>query len=87
MDIAIGDLLTIEGKKYITLEKTTYENNEYLFVNEVTNDEEDVTEDFYILKVVDDKVRIIVEEELKNVLIPKFQQLLEKDIKELLEEE
>ena len=75
MDIAIGDLLTVEGKKYITLEKTTYENNKYLFVNEVTNDEEDVTENFYILK-----------EDLKNTLISKFQQLLEKDIKELLEE-
>lgn len=81
--IIAGDLLTIEGKKYITLETLTYENNNYAFVNEMTEDEE-ATEDFYIFKIFDDGIRIVVEETLKNTLLPKFQELLEKDIKELL---
>jgi hypothetical protein len=85
MEIVIGDLLTIEGKQYITLEKLTYEGNEYIFVNKIINEEE-VSDEFYIFKIVDEGVRIIVEDDLRNTLITKFEELLKKDIKELLQE-
>ena len=82
-NVSVGDLLTIEGKKYITLELLNYENNDYLFVNEMT-DEEEVTEDFYIFKLFyDGSIRIVTEERLKQVLIPKFQELLKNDIRDL----
>lgn len=83
MDIVMGDLLTVEGKKYITLETLIYENNKYAFVNKVINEEE-VSDEYYIFKIVDGGIRIVVEDKLKNILIPKFQELLKKDINELL---
>ena len=83
MEIIKGDLLKIENKKYMTLEILMHENNKYAFVNEVTANEE-VTEDFYILKVLEDGVRIVIEENLQKVLIPKFQDLLKQDIKDLI---
>ena len=83
MDIAIGELLTIEEKKYITLEVLTHKGNNYAFVNKVT-DEDECTDEFYIFEILEDGIRIVIEDKLKNELMTKFQNLLEKDIKELL---
>lgn len=83
MNIVIGDLLTVEGEKYITLQKINYEGFDYVFVNKTVSDDE-VSDEFYIMKVVNDGVSIVIEEELKNILIPKFQELLIKDMNELL---
>lgn len=85
MDIVIGDLLTLEDGKYITLEKLTHENDEYIFVNKVI-DEENVSDEFYIFKITGDNVIIVIEDNLKNILIPKFENLLKKDIDKLLQE-
>lgn len=85
MDIVIGDLLTIEGEKYITLEKLTYENNDYIFVNKVI-DENNLTEEFYIFKIVNNGIIIVESDNLRNILIPKFEELLKKDINKILEE-
>lgn len=85
MEIVVGDLITVEGVQYITLEKLKHEGDNYIFVNKVINEEE-VTEEFYIFKIVNNGIRIIVEDDLRNKLLPKFEELLKKDINELLEE-
>lgn len=85
MDIVIGDLLTIEGEKYITLQKLTYENNDYIFVNKVI-DEENIGEEFFIFKIVNNGIIIVESDNLRNILIPKFEELLKKDINKILEE-
>lgn len=85
MDVVIGDLLTIEGKKYITLEVLDYEGSNYVFTNLMTDDEE-TTEDFYIFRVINNEVEMVLEEKLKNILIPKFQELLENDLKKIIDE-
>lgn len=84
MTVIAGDLLTIEGEKYITLEVLNYGGVNYAFVNKMTNEEE-ATDEFYIFEVLDDGVKMIVEDDLKNVLIPKFQDMLQNDIKKLME--
>ena len=50
MEIVVGDLITVEGVQYITLEKLTHEGNNYIFVNKVINEEE-LTDEFYIFKI------------------------------------
>lgn len=85
MDVVIGDLLTIEGKKYITLEVLDYEGSNYIFTNLMTDDEE-TTEDFYIFRVINNEVEMVLEEKLKNILISKFQELLENDLKKIIDE-
>jgi len=82
MRVGVGDLLTINGVKYITLEKLTYENKYYIFSNKVIND--DVTDEYYIFEIISDGAKMIVEEDLKNILIPKFQNLLQNRLKNLL---
>lgn len=82
MDVLIGDLLTVEGQDYITLQKLVNDNNEYIFVNKIINEE--ATDEFYIYKIVDGGLKIVVDNKIRNILLPKFQELLEKDIKELL---
>lgn len=79
MEINVGDLLTIEGIKYITLSVLNYDNNDYAFVNKMT-DEEEATDEFFIMKILDDGIRIIIEDDLKNILIPKFEYNLKKYI-------
>lgn len=85
MDVVIGDLLTIVGKKYITLEVLDYEGSNYVFTNLMTDDEE-TTEDFYIFRVINNEVEMVLEEKLKNILISKFQELLENDLKKIIDE-
>lgn len=86
MNILIGDLLTIEGKKYVVMEVLSYNNENYAFVNMMTNEEE-ATDKFFIFKIIDDdNIRFVVDEEVKKVLLPKFQEMLENDIKNLIQE-
>ena len=84
MEIVVGDLITVEGVQYITLEKLTYVGNNYIFVNKVLNEEE-VSDEFYIFEEKQDGVRMVVEDELRNKLLPKIEELLKKDIKDLLQ--
>ena len=41
--IVVGDLLTINNTKYIVLDKITYVDDEYIFVNEMTDNEENTS--------------------------------------------
>lgn len=86
MSVNVGDLLTIENEKYITIEVLNYENKNYAFVNKSIN--EDITNDFYIFEIFEDNsVRVVYEENLKDVLIPKFEEKLKENIKGLNKEE
>ena len=85
MDIKVADLLTVKNEKYIVLEMLSYEGSNYAFVNKMTGDE-NTTEDFYILNILNDNVVFVEDDNLKNVLIPMFQNLLKEDIAKLMAE-
>lgn len=87
MEFVVGDLLTVEGEKYITLEVLSYEGNNYAFVNKITSDEE-ITDEYYIFKALeDDNIKVVVEENLRNTLLEKFEELIKKDVQHILESE
>lgn len=75
------DVITFEeNDKVVVLEALLYEGNEYVYVNEILPDESDVT-DVYKVMVVhyeDGTLEKVVDPELLKVLLPKFQELLEK---------
>lgn len=85
MSVKRADVLNVGGVKYITLESLMYEDGEYIFVNRVDNNEE-ITEDFYIMRVDGDSAKIVTDENLAGILLPKFQQLLRSDLEKLNEE-
>lgn len=84
MDVAVGDLLTVEGKKYIVLEMLDYENNKYAFVNMMT-DAEEATDEFYIFEVLESGINIVVDDGLREILLIKFQKLLQVDIAKIMQ--
>ncbi len=75
------DVITFEeNDKVVVLEALKYEGNEYVYVNEILPDESDVT-DVYKVMVVhyeDGTLEKVVDPNLLQVLLPQFQQLLEK---------
>ena len=80
----VGDIITFEGKKVIIL--TIIEDNmlKYLFVNVLTEDEQNNTEDFYLLNIKPDNTleRLIDENEV-NRLFPKIQEGLLQSMSEV----
>lgn len=83
MAVEKADLLTIDGGKYITLAVLSYEGANYAFTNKITDDEE-VTDEFYIFREYYNGYEKVVDEEKANVLLPKFQKMLEEDLKSLM---
>ena len=69
--IVVGDLLTISSKKYIVMDKIFYVDSDYVFVNEITSDE-DNTDNYYVMRLEDDNVEIISDKNLVNSLLPIF---------------
>ena len=56
MKLEVGDLITLNnGDKYITLDKITYNDKSYFFVNKVTSETKEPTEEFYVFTIKDDK--------------------------------
>ena len=82
--IIVGDLLTISDKKYIVLDKINYLSKEYIFVNEMTNDEKN-TDKYLVMKVVGECVTILEEKSLINNLLPFFSNNIQKMVNRVFE--
>lgn len=82
MNIVVGDLLTVGGHKYMTLGILSYENKQYAFVNKLTS-EEDVTQDFYIFEDLGGSIKIVMDGNLKKILLPMFEKILMKEIEKI----
>lgn len=85
MAVEKADLLEIDGEKYITLAVLSYEGANYAFTNKITENEE-VTEDFYIFREYYNGYDKIVDENIINMLLPKFQKMVKEDLKKLMSE-
>lgn len=70
-EIVVGDLLTIENIKYIVIDKIKYVADDYIFVNEVTDKEEN-TSNYYVMELIGNNVKIIKDKELLEKLLPIF---------------
>ena len=70
-EIVVGDLLTIENIKYIVIDKIKYVDEDYIFVNKMT-DKEDNTSNYYVMKLINENVKIIKDKELLEKLLPVF---------------
>ena len=83
-EIVVGDLLTVSSKKYIVLDKIGYLSQEYIFVNEMTDNEEN-TDAFYVMKIVGDSVSIIEEKAVIDNLLPIFSENIQKMVNKVFE--
>lgn len=87
MSVKKMDLLTVEGVRYITLEVLSYEGKNYAFMNKLT-EEEEVTKEYFIFEILDsgDEVMILDDYDLRMKLIPMFEDLIKKDIEDIINE-
>lgn len=83
MNLTNGSIITLnDNKQYLIIDNLIEAGDKYLFTNELKND--DLTEQYYILKVLDMEVSLITDETLINDLLPKFREKLNKTINEHL---
>ena len=73
------DVITFaEGDKVVVIEALLHNGNEYLFVNEILEDESDLTDKYKVLRVNYDNGTLVKEVDV-NVLqeiLPKFDEML-----------
>lgn len=77
MILTNGDVLTIGEKKYLVLETARFEEEDYIFVNKL-NEEEDFTEEYLVMKKNGEGVILITEEKILNVILPVFSNKIQK---------
>lgn len=81
MNFGRYDVITFEdGGKVVVLEALLYNNKEYLYCNEILQDESDLTDDYKILEpnYTNGTFEKVIDVELLKVLLPMFQEKLEK---------
>lgn len=73
------DVITFDdNQKVLVLESLLYQDNEYLFVNEILPDESDMTDEYRILvaNYSDGTLEGVSDPDILNAIIPMFQEKL-----------
>ena len=79
----VGDIIVINNVKYIVLTNFNDNNINYAFVNEVTDDESDITQNYYLVIVnADGTYTRVTDENEINRLFPKVQEGLKQSMTE-----
>lgn len=71
MNIVSGDLLIVNGEKFITLDVALYNDTSYAFVNKLTDTEES-TNEFYTFQVLSNQISTVENKEILDKLLPQF---------------
>ncbi len=78
MENLIHSIITLDNQeKYIVLNQATYQGNSYYFVAKVTDNEEDILEEFKLLELVEEsgekRVQLVKDEKIIALLTKYFQ--------------
>lgn len=84
MMIKADDIIRINGEKCYVLFTFEDTGKNYGFVNKITEDEEDVTNDYYLIELdATGSFQIVMDQLVIDRLNPKIQELLKKAIEEV----
>lgn len=83
MELNKGDIIEVNNNDYIIIDKLNYNYETYMFVNKLQNENE-IGEEFYILKQTGDEASIVRDENLINILMEKFKGLINNSIDEII---
>lgn len=86
MIITIGDVLTIKEDKYLVVETARYEEKDYLFANKLLENEE-LSKEYYVMKKTETGVLLVTDEKVLEVILPVFQNKIQKDIEKYNEQQ
>ena len=82
MNIKLGDLLTLDDGRYVTLDNIEYKNEKYIFTDKVDDNDKPMN-DTCVFKIVGDVLEIIDDKDLLDTLMPIFLKDIEKLVQDL----
>jgi hypothetical protein len=80
--IKIDDIIRIDNEEFFVITNMNYNNIDYFFVNQI--DEKD--ESLNVYKIVfeeNNKINVLTDNDLINILLPQFEEKINKLLKEL----
>ena len=80
-----NDMFDLGEKSYITLDSTKYKNEDYIFVNELEEDETP-TKKFIVFKIVGDKLVEEKDEKIMRNILPIFSTNMNKKLQVIYEQ-
>ena len=88
MNFKGNDVLEFEDEKLFVLASIMYEGNEYVYGNRLTDDGENITDDFKIMEAFPDRgtLKLVTDLDLIKVLSPLFEVEVQKTLEEELKE-
>ena len=84
MNKKAGDIIRFDDKKFIILSLIEDNNKNYVFVNQVNDAEDDITEDYYLVEINNGNYTKIVDENEIQRLFPKVQEQLKKEFESII---
>ena len=83
MILESGSIIKVDGNKCIVLTCISENNINYAFVNQITEDEENITDIYFVIEYkVDGSINKVTDDNLLNQLFPKIQDGLKKSMAE-----
>ena len=88
MNFKSNDVLEFEDEKLFVLASIMYEDSEYIYGNRLTDDGEDITDDFKIMEAFPDRgtLKLVTDDDLIKALSPLFEVEVQKTLEEELKE-
>lgn len=86
MKYELGDIFPLGENKYMVAEMSTYMEVEYLLLCKLDNEEEP-TNELYVYKVVNDGLVKVTEQDILNIILPVFNNKIQRDINNVQNEE
>lgn len=82
----LGDIFCLGENRFMVAETSTYMGVEYLLLNKLDGEEEP-TKELYVYKVLEKGLQKVVEQSTLDIIVPVFNNKLQRDIKNIQNEE
>ena len=76
-------LISNDDSKYVILSVITENNKEYAFANKLDNNTDVPTDEYCIFTINENDIDIIIDNNLINEMIPKFNKQIENDLRNI----
>jgi len=86
MKYELGDIFSLAEEKFMVAETSVYMDVEYLLLNKLDSEKEP-TNELYVYKVVEDGLIKVTEQETLDIILPVFNNKLQKHISNIQNEE
>ena len=87
MELRIKKMFTIDDNQFITIATTEYNGKVYAFSNKIDEENDEVTDEYNVFTVEDDKIVYVNDTELINKLLPTFQEQIKNELEKIMKDD